>query len=82
MKNDVFQSSKTLKRLKKVWFEFLAMHFTIQALFYLGCNSKAVLFMTICLFETKGFPLSCGLMSVVNMSVSDKYGKGSHSLPC
>lgn len=76
MKNDVFQSSKTLKRLKKVWFEFL-----IQALFYLGCNSKAVLFMTICLFETKGFPLSCGLMSVVNMSASDKYGKGSHSLP-
>ena len=31
--------------------------------------------------ETKGFPLPCGLMSVVNMSASDKYGKGSHSLP-
>ena len=53
----------------------------MKALFYLGCDSKAVLFMTICLFETKGFPLSCGLMSVVNMSASDKYGKGSHSLP-
>lgn len=81
MKNDVFQSSKTLKRLKKSGLSFLQCIF-IQALFYLGCNSKAVLFMTICLLETKGFPLSCGLMSVVNMSASDKYGKGRHSLPC
>ncbi|RMX53666.1 hypothetical protein pdam_00000290 [Pocillopora damicornis] len=39
----------------------------------ISCNSKAVLFMTICLFETKGFPLSCGLMSVVNMSASDNF---------